>query len=154
MKAIRLPSISTKVLTDHGWRVAAGQTNGTFSAVAALERIYHGANIVKDGAYLARCHTVIAVLTAAFGHNSDGCRQEIVSGLGFVVLRHLDLDLRKLVTELGKFPGGPLGLCGRAKALRDLSGGNLGHAMAEIITNLHNKGRRTKRLPEWRAAQS
>jgi hypothetical protein len=59
------------------------------------------------------------------------------------------VDMAKLVTEMAATSGGPLVLCGRAKALREMSGGRIGDAMATNFVNMLNKGRRTNRLPSW-----
>lgn len=57
--------------------------------------------------------------------------------------------MNKLVAVLAQAEGGALGLIGRAKTLTQYRGGNIPNAMAEIIVNLYNKGRRTRLLPEW-----
>jgi hypothetical protein len=143
----------TTILADHGWRVTPSDGDGAFTAVAALETIYRGANITPDSAHADACHALLNIITTAYGHATDGVRKEIIGGLGLVILRHgHELDTHKIVTELAKTSGGPLGLISRAKGLRDLRGGRIDHAMAEVIVNLHNKSRRSRRLADWRAA--
>jgi hypothetical protein len=140
------------VLERNGWKVTGAVSRGNFSAVAALEWIYDGAGLYEPG-NIDACDTVINVLTVAFGLNQDGMRAELVKGLGLVVLRYGDeLDLRKLATDLSQHDGGPTGVIGDARQLKKLRSDNVANAMAEVLVGMVNKGRRTRRLPEWREA--
>jgi hypothetical protein len=143
----------TDLLTEYGWRVQSSTSDGSFSAVAAIETVFRGAKMTDGEANVDACHTLLGIITAAFGHNADGVRREIVAGLGRIVLRHdIELDTRKLVGEMSTFPGGARGIVGKAKALKDLRNINVSDAMAEFLVSLHNKGKRTRRLPEWRTS--
>lgn len=143
------------MLHNHGWRVEASKASGAFMAVAAVENLFNGGRVFAEGPHLGACDTTIAILTRAWGHNSDGVRGELVNGLGNFVLRHgAAVDQPKLVSELATFEGGPLGMVGNARTLRQVSGGNVVDAMAEIVTNLQNKGRRANRMPAWGGAKS
>jgi uncharacterized protein DUF6551 len=135
------------LLEAHGWTVRKAKATGSFFAVSALENAYN----MTEGGDITTCNAVVEIATAAWGHDSNGLRAEIVSGMGSLLRRHPKLDKAKLVTELAKLEGGPLGLIGKAKQLRDIRGGRVSDAMAEILTNMHNKQRKLNRLPEWRA---
>lgn len=137
------------MLESHGWTIRKAQAKGSFFAVSALERVYRAP---KEGRDLATCDALVKLATAAWGHDSNALRAEIVSGLGVLLRQYPRLDVAKVVTELGKHEGGPLGLIGKAKQLRDIRGGRISDAMAEILVNLHNKRRITNRLPEWGAS--
>jgi hypothetical protein len=68
-----------------------------------------------------------------------------------VKLRHGDaIDTQKLVNELAAIPGGPRGLVGRARSLKEFRRGIIGDAMAELLVNMINNKRRVNRLPSWR----
>jgi hypothetical protein len=134
-----------ELLEAHGWTIRKAKAQGSFFAVSALEKVYNK----PPGADIDTCDAVIRVATHAWGHESDGLRAEIVVGLGALLRKYPRLDTPKLVTELAKLEGGPLGLIGKAKQLRDIRGGLIPDAMAEILVNLHNKRRQTNRLPEW-----
>ncbi|MEU5258962.1 DUF6551 family protein [Amycolatopsis sp. NPDC021455] len=141
-----------QILERNGWKVTGAVSRGHFSAVGALEWVYDGAKIYEGG-NLDACDTVVNVLTVAFGMNEHGVRAELIKGLGLVVLRYgEELDLRKLATDLSTHDGGPLGVIGDARQLRRLRSANIADAMAEVLVGMVNKGRRTKRLPEWREA--
>lgn len=135
------------LLADNGWTIGKAKQTGNFAAVNALENVYR-----TGGGDAQTCESLITVATQAWGHNQNGLRAEVVSGLGVVLRRHPGLDMAKLITELAKHEGGPLGLVGRAKQLRDISGGRIADSMAEILVKLHNKRRSANRLPEWGAA--
>lgn len=140
-----------RMLEDYGWKVTGASGTGYFVAVAALEWVHDGGGHFEPG-NLDACDVVINVLTTAFGRNSDGVRESLVKGLGLVVMRYGDqLDLRKLSVQLGSHDGGPIGLLGDARQLRRIRSGPTHDAMAEVLVNLVNKGRRTKRLPDWRS---
>lgn len=137
------------ILRNHGWQISKSNTKGCFYAVAALERVYKA----KEGGDDDTVDAVIRLATASWGHDSNGVRAEIVTGMGALLRRHPHLDFLKLSTELAKHEGGPLALIGRARQLRDIRGGRVGDAMAEILTNEHNKRRHgVNRLPEWGSA--
>jgi hypothetical protein len=138
------------ILEDHGWRVTGASGKGFFLAVGALEKIYNGGTRF-DGGNAAACETLIDVLTSAWGHNADAVRSELIEGIGLVILQYGDtLDLRKLTVELGRHEGGPIGVIGDARQLRKLRSCRVGDAMAEVIVSMVNKGRKTKRIPDWR----
>lgn len=143
--AVRL----NELLNAHGWTVTPAKSRGSFSAVSALEKIYRGWG-PQEATNLGVCESVISCITEAWDRNPHGARGEIVTGLGLLLIRHGQrVDMAKLVTEMAATSGGPLVLCGRAKALREMSGGRIGDAMATNFVNMLNKGRRTNRLPSW-----
>jgi hypothetical protein len=137
--------ITTK-LQHHGWTVVVSKAAGSFVAVGAIEKAYRRAG--NDGPALA--DWVLEVVTEAFGHNVDGVRGEIITGLSLLWLRHGEaVDRPKLVNELKGYVGGPRALVGRARSLKEYRGGTVGDAMAEHLVMLINKNRRVHRLPAW-----
>lgn len=140
------------VLHEHGWRVSSAKVDGSFSAVSSIEQPYVKAEKARN-AGVELTQWVIGVPSKAWGMDSNGVRGEVITGLGHLYLRHgAALDTAKLIQELGAFNGGPRGMVARARSLSDYRGGTVGDAMAEHMVNLLNKGRRTKRLPDWRDA--
>lgn len=139
------------LLTKYGWHVTAAKSKGGFGAVSSLRKVYTGYG-QKPAANLGICESVISTITNAWGLNPHGARGEIITGLGLIFSRHGNkIDMPKLITEMANTQGGPLVLCGKAKILRDVSGGKIGDGMATNFINMHNKGRRTNRLPDWMA---
>ena len=136
------------ILKSHGWSIAKSGARGSFFAVAALEKVYRA----KDGGDSDTCDALIRVATEAWGHDSNALRAEIVSGLGVLLRRHPQLEQSKLVTEMARHEGGPLGLIGQARQLHSIRSGRISDAMAEILVNRYNNRRKINRLPEWNAA--
>lgn len=136
------------MLATHGWQIAKNSARGSFFAVSALEKVFRA----QDGGDLDTCDSLVRIATEAWGHDSNALRAEVVSGLGVLLRRHPRLDMPKLVSELAKHEGGPLSLIGKARQLRDIRGGRIQDAMAEILVNSYNKRRHSHRLPEWNAA--
>lgn len=141
------------VLQAQGWRLATAKLDGCFSAVASIEAPFTRAeNARSAGTELVEW--VIGVVTKAWDHDSNGVRGEIITGLSHLYLRHGSaIDTAKLTQEMAIFSGGPRGLIAQARSLREFRGGTIGDAMAERLINLHNKGRRLHKLPDWRDAE-
>lgn len=142
----------SNILEKHGWRIAGGGAtrSAVFAAVAALEGIYDGGRIRKEGQQTIACDRTLEILTAAFGHSPNGVKAELVTGLGLVILRYGDqIETPKMSAEMGKVQGGALGLITNAKSLKQIRGGSVPQSMAEILVEMHNKGRRTNLLPQW-----
>jgi hypothetical protein len=136
------------ILASHGWKIAKGGARGLFFAVAAMEKVYRA----KEGGDADTCDALIRIATEAWGHDSNALRAEIVSGLGVLLRRHPHLEMSKLVTEMARHEGGPLGLIGQARQLHSIRSGRISDAMAEILVNRYNNRRKINRLPEWNAA--
>lgn len=134
-----------------GWRltrVKAG--DGNLVAVNALERVWRLRKNPMDSAVLVR--TVMKLVTTAWGHNGDGVNGSILQGIGLFLARYDEFDFQSLVVKLAKIDGGPAGLLGRARTLRSLNRTTVPSAVAEVITAHYNSGRRSHRLPDWRAS--
>lgn len=143
--------VLTELLAKYGWRVAAAKSRGSFSAISSFEKVYTGWGKVQ-AKNLGACESVVSVITGAWKLDPQGVRNEIISGLGLVFIRHGNkVDISKLVAELAIMEGGPQVLVGSAKSLSRVSSGTVGDAMAAILINLHNKGRRNEKykLPSW-----
>lgn len=138
------------LLIRNGWKLSTNKADGSFASVSSLEKVYVNAPGNPIGK-IDHCRMMIEVITAAWGHDPHGARAEIVSGVGALINRYQgELDLAKLTSELGQSEGGPLVLVGRARSLRSIRGGTVSDAFAEILVNLVNKGRRVRKIPEWR----
>jgi hypothetical protein len=135
------------ILRSHGWSISKSTSRGSFYAVAAMEKVFRA----KEGGDADTCDALIRIATEAWGHDSNGLRAEIVSGLGVLLRRHPRMDMAKLVNEMGQHEGGPLGLIGQARQLHSIRSGRISDAMAEILVNRYNHRRKVNRLPEWNA---
>lgn len=149
--------ILNTTLARHQWTVVKSgpsKARGTFNAVSALEWVYNGAGVRTSVVHPVAVENTLAVATGAWGHDSVGVRAEIIRGLGLFLVQYGDsVDFAKIIGELAQLEGGPAGLIGKARNLNSFRGGGVASAMAEILVTMHNKGRRTNVLPEWRRSK-
>lgn len=137
------------VLKQYGWIASGGTHEGCFAAVTAIEKVYAGAGITKGEPRADLVHATLGTITAAWGHDVRGGHNVLIGGLGQFFGRHGDaVDIGKVIAELSKLS--PFAVIGKAKTLQDARGGTVTSAVAEVVTGLYNKGRRTNRLPDWR----
>lgn len=139
-----------QALKDTEWRLQIAKSKGSFTAIAALEKVYTGYGR-RPSANIGVVQAVMSVCAAAWDRDPNGARAEIITGLGLVLTRHGNrVNLDKLVTELAA-SGNPVALCGRARSLKEMTGGRVGDAMAAILITMLNKGKRGDkyRLPSW-----
>jgi hypothetical protein len=132
------------ILNDHGWRIGSSTSTTIFAAVVALERVYR--------LEPAAAEKSVASLTRAWGHDPAAVDGRLVEGLGLVYVRYgTTVEVAEMVDRLAK-SGTPSRLIGKARDLRDLIGGTVTKALAEIVVELYNARRKTKALPPWRSA--
>lgn len=122
------------MLASHGWTITEASTEGSFSAISALEKVYRA----KDGGGIDTCDALVRIATEAWGHDSSALRAEIVAALGVLLRRRPLLDIPKLVTMLATSKNGPLSLIGGARQRRNMRNGRISDAIAEILANIYN----------------
>lgn len=139
-----------EIVKNHGLTISDNSSDGSISAVSALEKIYGGGGITgpEEGApALAR---TLSCIKAAWGKNAAAFSGQILVGMGMVQLRYNGaIDQKAMAQKLAPFKGGAPGLIGTAKALKELRGRPLPHCVAEIIVDAYNKGRRVGKLESW-----
>jgi hypothetical protein len=134
-----------QIIKRHGWSVGFGR-EGAIAAVAALERTYRRNPDALDHA--------VASITRSWGHGTPGNDGRLVEGIGMVYARYGSaVQVADMVPRLASFAGGPGALLGRAKGLQEMIGGNQPNAVAEIVVETYNRGRRTRALQPWRASR-
>ena len=134
-----------KTAKDAGFTIAEG--NDALSCVAVMESIYRGAraaNALDGPANLAR---TLAVVAKAWGLKSPHPNGHVIQGLGMFIERFShEIDMGRLVKKLAEYPGGFSGLLGKSRALRDIQGGQVSHAVFELIRRDFNIGLKGKKL--------
>lgn len=60
------------------------------------------------------------------------------------------LNTAKKVGAIAKYPGGPASLVGTARGMREITGSTVGRAVAEVIVEHYNKGRRVGKIESLR----
>lgn len=136
-----------RIVIEHGWTVELSNSRAAFAATSAAERIYrlNGGPVALERA--------ITTVTRAWGHGREAVDNRVIEGIGLVFARYgTTVDAEELTDKLARYPGGAGGLIGKARGLRDFINGAISRAMAEVVVELYNKGRRTRALPPWRAS--
>lgn len=126
-----------------GLEIASYCGDGKITCVSSLQRLYRKAKGNSEGVLRDTLGTAVA----SWGLTAGAVEGKIFEGLGLVLLAHNgEIDKRSLVKKLNKYEGGPGGLLGHAKALRELKTGALFRHVADVVVDLYNSGRRAGRL--------
>lgn len=129
------------VLASYGLHLDLAPNEGAVGCVIALQKVYR--LDVSTANILTR---VFGILTKAWGKEPANFQGDIVAGTGLLIHRYPDLQDKALANVLAKAPGGPSGLIGKARTIREIQGGAIAGGVAEAERNLYNRGRRTRRL--------
>lgn len=137
------------IIYGHGWRVGQNADNGYISAVAAVEQVYRtAASTLPEDRYPEALDWTLDVITAAWEHDRDAAHGAILKGVAQLHGRFgSDVDAKKLVAEMSLTR--PRIIIGKASAMRDAAGGTIPAHVAKVLVGMHNKGKRTRLLPEW-----
>jgi len=140
-----------RILRRHGWRLATGDVEGGFTAVVAAEKVYTGFT-TKDGNTPELLDSTLGIITAAWGHDAIGANGYIVTGIGLFLQRYAnhDIDKASLVDRLSSLAGGPNGVIGKARGIKEFRNGTTARCLAEYLVELYNKRRTKNVLPSWR----
>jgi len=140
---------ATETLRHFGWSVGNQVADGVMVAIGSLERIYSLSEKAQIEPNLV--HAVIMVITRAWGHNRYGVVSPIFEGLGRLIAEHgSKVNLATLISTLKEYKGGPQSLHQEARVLAGLRNIRIPMAVADLVTERYNKGKRTNELPPWR----
>jgi len=141
-------------LEKHGWMVDSYAANGRITAAAALISIYNGRKVgSKRGQRGDLVSLTIGVITAAWGHEHDGVRAQILLGVAAVLARYENvpggIDLKRLVEKISNVPARTL--LSHGISAKNFVGGTDYAGVARWIVNEYNKNLRmeNKKLPDW-----
>lgn len=136
------------ILARHGWRVrSGGGSDGTFTAVAAIERAYIRAGTSAEHVV----DSTIETITKAWGHDTSGMNASLVGGLAELFQRYgVNVDRQKLVREFQATT--PRTLLGRARGMKEsrVISGSLPLIVGRVIHTMHNQKLRKNHLPDWK----
>lgn len=142
-----------EILTSLGWRVHSARQDFNFAAVTAIEKVYRGAGILTPGEYPALARLTMNTITEAWAGQTNSAHNLIVLSLGKVVAWYpSEIDFAKMVLELSKTK--PMNLVTDIKVSAGIDRTDQANAGAKLLVNLHNRNRRTRRLPDWRRTSS
>lgn len=137
------------IVKSVGMSISDQQADGQINAVSTLEAVYRGGRR-SGGQDPHALLTTLRIATNAWGKTANAVNGQIIHGLGLVVRRYgTKIDHDELLKKLAPFPGGPAGLLGRARGLRDIRGGSVANCVAAVIVDTYNKGKRSGAVADW-----
>jgi hypothetical protein len=138
-----------EILNSFGWKVSAYGGDGHLTAIATLERIQKRSDKIEAEPDLV--HSTILMVTKAWGHNYYGVAGPVMEGLARLLEEYgSQIDFGTLQSKLASYKGGPQSLWGQARQLAGLRRVRPAMAVADIIVNEYNAGRKKASLPSWR----
>lgn len=141
-----------RIIESLGMKVGQGFKTGGVAAVQALQRTYRPNGNVEPQPEVLR--TTLSIIIEAWGATGEAMQGAIIDGIGRVVATYNgNLSLGDLRRKLARRSGGASGIIGDARLLREMFPGTLPDAIATIVVNEYNKGRRSRKLAEWRSGR-
>jgi uncharacterized protein DUF6551 len=130
------------LLEKYALRSARGFRN-SFVAVEALKSAYRDDPTATERTMLA--------LTRTWGATREAVHSTLFRGVNVVLSRYADrVNLDQLIERIQREPqGAPAQLIGRARTLAAMRSISVVDAMADILVNVYNRGRKTNTLPNW-----
>lgn len=120
------------VLGDHS-------ENGHLNCVASLKKAYN----LDDGAAL---RLALGILTEAYGKTST-LEGKLIEGVTMVMhINNGNVDLPTMARKLAKYGGGEYGVIGDARGRMKYNKGSVAKAIAALVVDIYNSGRRTNKL--------
>ena len=138
-----------EVLLSLGWRAGTGNSDGVFSAVAALEAVYKtGAGTVPKGKNIDLVRDTLAVLTSAWGHDAAGVTGLLVKGTAKVLGTYGEaVNKDELAVALSRSTPGHI--TSRARSVADIQRTPVDSTTAFILVNDYNLRKRSHALEPW-----
>lgn len=123
------------IVREAGLRVSNSVGDGLVVAVVALRQAYR----LDSGLSLSKA---LHMSQSAWGAQPNSREAAIIMGLAFVFKTYQDIDTEALRGKLSKYPGGPSGLFGQARAMKAWDSSPMWKLVAKSIVNVYNSGRR------------
>ena len=124
----------------HGFTVAKGSAEGSICAVTALKKLF----AVDGGRAL---DLTLSTITEAWGRDAAAVEGQILAGIGSLYATFNGrVDQAALAKKLKKYPGGPGGLTGAAKGLKQVRGLPMARCVEQVVLDAYNRGRRSGKL--------
>jgi len=124
------------MVREHGLVVSDDTRGGNIVCVKALKDAYE-----RDPSALAYA---LDLVTRAWGRTASAVEGKIIEGVSRALEVYGDsIDRPALAKKLGKYPGGPAALLGHAKGRASVTGTTLGRSVADVVIELHDRGKQT-----------
>lgn len=140
----------SEILGAYGWTVSNVAAPGHVNAVKVVQRMYELSE--KIGAEPNLVQSTILTVSRAWGNDRLGVQGPVFEGIARIYARDgSKVDLDRLIEVLKMYRGGPMSLIAEAQQMAAIRKGKVSMAIAEILVEAYNKGRRTKTLDVWQA---
>lgn len=138
------------VVEGCGLRVSENGLDGVVRAPQSLEKIYRGDRSSPKRENPEALRNTLNTITGAWGSGVTALNGEVILGVGLVFLRYNgQVDVDDLTKRLASMSGGPSGLLGKGRTMREMRGGSTARGVASVVVDAYNKGRRSSKLPDW-----
>lgn len=139
------------LLHSVGLGISDQAEDGKVNAVAALESVYFGKIVKAKEATPWALAKALRTLTGAWGTNHDAVTGAMIQAAGALHLRYgQDVDDDLLIRKLAKADGGPVRVYSLGKTRREFTRETVYIAIANVMVDIYNKGRRKGALPAWK----
>lgn len=137
-----------RIVIAQGLVLSEQKRDASVSAVNALRQVYEGAGLAqRSPASLAKA---LKLLRSSWGTSSAAFDGSLILGAGLLFIRYGDaIDTANMTMKLAKFSGGPSGLLGLAKLVREMKRRPVGHCVAAVMVDAYNQGKRGNKLEDW-----
>ena len=133
------------------FRIAANPGQDAITAVATLERVHRTDVKHSRGAPPEVLERTLSTIAEAWAHEPGATHEAVIGGIGALYLMHGPaVDKNQMTRKLAAYEGGPAELAVNARGLREYRGGNVANCVAELVTDVYNKGRKARKLPQFR----
>lgn len=139
-----------RIAEQASWRIAANSASDVIQAVVTLEKLHKGDLRRNPGQPPTVLLATLTTIAKAWGHVTSAQHEAIIGGIGALYLAHGPaIDADHMARQLAASDGGPETLYRRARGLREARGGNVANCVAELVTDIYNKGQKRRRLPKF-----
>lgn len=128
------------VVKRHGLIISRSAGDGKVICVSALKKLFKA-----DGG--KALDATFGVILSAWGSKSAALEGKIVEGIGLVFQKYLGaIDESELVKKLAKYAGGPSGLIGSARGMKQHQKSTVSRCIADLVIGAYNSGKRSGKL--------
>lgn len=141
----------TEIAERCSFRIAANPGKDAITAVSTLERVHRTDLKHSKGAPPEVLERTLSTIAEAWAHAPGATHEAVIGGIGALYLMHGPaIDKAVLARKLAAYEGGPAKLGGDARGLREYRGGNVANCVAELVTDVYNRGLKSRKLPQFR----
>lgn len=136
------------IVKQFGLGVGPAGNDNMVQCVGAMRRVYI---MSLKGEYDPNLLDLsLRAITNAWGRDSQGTQAVIIEGIAlFLAKNSANVDFARTSDRLKVFPGGAMGLHAKARANAANRGMRMPHSVADLVTDIYNKGLNSRKLPVW-----